>query len=57
MVRINKIGKKFGLKCELCEYLASSVRCAARRWLSGPRNGGVDSWDPREGQRARKRAG
>ena len=25
MVRINKIGKKFGLKCELCEYLARWV--------------------------------
>lgn len=51
MVRINKIGKKFGLKCELREYLASSVRCLARRWLGGPRDVGVDPWDPREGQR------
>lgn len=31
MVRINKIGKKFGLKCELCEYR----RCLYCVWLGG----------------------
>lgn len=25
MVRINKIGKQFGLKCELCEYCGLAV--------------------------------
>lgn len=36
MVRINKIGKNFGLKCELCEYLPGP--------LSGSRGAG---WPPK----------
>lgn len=53
MVRINKIGKKFGLQCELCEYLAPSVRCLARR-LGGPGDVGVAPRAPRGGQRGQE---